>query len=449
MSMEMLENNLLTEEQAPQMENLPEMPEPPQETPGESPEETPKRKRASRKKAEKPEEPAVDNLEGGGEPPASEEPPPDEELSEADRLDPKAGAVEDCVVVGLAEQGDDPPPPPEPGEDSFTEEPPPLEDDAAPETGQPEAGEPVRRAVPRTGRAGEGRRPLLSLNLNELDRNLTEQERQEWNDIYASFRSKSVLTGKIIGVEAYTFNVRNNQTGQMERKRMYCAAVIPLKVKILIPETEMWMPGEERPSHVLRNMSGAEIDFVILDVDRKGYVATASRRMAMMIKRRAFDRARGGHELGERLPCRILNVGPSRCLVECGGRDLTLRYQDMSYTSYSDLRKKYRPGDPYDCVLKEYDPASGKMRISIKEATPNPFEGAELRHPLGSRRQAVISGKYGGGVFCTMPDGTTCLCLHTAQHTDRDFQKGDTVIVVIVKFDYEKSLIYGRILSKW
>ena len=282
-----------------------------------------------------------------------------------------------------------------------------------------------------------------------LDRDLTEQERQEWNDIYASFRSKSVLTGKIIGIEAHAFNVQNRETGQVERRRIYCAAIIAYKVKVLIPETEMWMPGEERPSYVLRNMSGAEIDYVILDVDRVGGMATASRRMGAVIRRHAFDTARGGHEPGERLPCRILTVGPNRCLIECGGRDLTLRYRDISYSSYDDLRKQYRPGEHYDCILKEYDRAAGLMRVSIKEAAPNPFEGAVVRHPLGCRRQAVISGKYGGGVFCTMPDGTTCLCLYTAQHTDREFRKGDTVILAVVKYDYERSLIYGRILSKW
>ena len=119
------------------------------------------------------------------------------------------------------------------------------------------------------------------------------------------------------------------------------------------------------------------------------------------------------------------------------------------YASYSDLREKYHPGQTLDCVLKEYDRASGHVTISVKEAAPNPFEGARQRHPLGSRRQAVISGKYGGGVFCTLPDDTTCLCLYTAQHTDRDFREGDTVILVIVKYDMERSLIYGRILSKW
>ena len=84
---------------------------------------------------------------------------------------------------------------------------------------------------------------LLSLDLNKLDRDLTEPERQEWNNIYASFRSKSVLTGKIIGIEAHAFNVQNRETGQVERWRIYCAAVIAYKVKVLIPETEISVFG--------------------------------------------------------------------------------------------------------------------------------------------------------------------------------------------------------------
>lgn len=433
MEMETYENGLPVEDQAMQQSDAsPVMPEEGgtpagtesvQDAANGPVEEPPKRRRTSRKKADKPME---DGATANGDLSIPDEKLPDDDPSEADRLDPETGAVPngDCVVVGLADQNENDP---------------------------PAGAEPEPQAEPRTRarKTTEGHSRLLSLRLNELDRNLTEQERQEWNDIYASYRSKSVLTGKIIGVEAYNFNVRNRETGQVERRKMYCAAVISLRVKVLIPETEMWMPGEERPTHVLRNMSGAEIDYVILDVDREGGIATASRRMGVIIKRRGFDTARGGHEVGERLPCRILTVGPSRCLVECGGRDITLRYQDISYSSYDDLRKKYHPGDSLDCILKEYDRTSDRMKISIKEAAPNPFEGAVIRHPLGCRRQAVISGKYGGGVFCTIPDGTTCLCLYTAQHTDRDFRKGDTVILVIVKYDYERSLIYGRILSKW
>ena len=437
--MELMESGLPLEEQTMQPDAVPELepgggPEMPEsvemaETP---PEEPPKRRRTTRKKAEDTASVPADAPEAGEELPVPEDGP--ENLSEGDHLDPEPGIAEDIVVVGLAEQAeisvDDTPAEAPVSEETAVSSAPP------PDTPKPERTRPAAPR-PRAGRSASNHSRLLSLDLNELDRDLTEQERQEWNNIYASFRSKSVLTGKIIGIEAHAFNVQNRETGQVERRRIYCAAIIALRVKILIPETEMWMPGEERPTHVLRNMSG------------EGGVAIGSRRMGAMIKRHAFDTARGGHEPGERLPCRILTVGPNRCLVECGGRDLTLRFRDISYSSYDDLRKVYRPGEHYDCILKEYDRASGRMRVSIKEAAPNPFDGAIIRHPLGCRRQAVISGKYGGGVFCTMPDGTTCLCLYTAQHTDRDFRQGDTVILAVVKHDYERSLIYGRILSKW
>lgn len=170
---------------------------------------------------------------------------------------------------------------------------------------------------------------LLSLDLNKLDEDLSEEERNEWNAIYASYRSKSILTGRIMGIDTHSFTVRNRETRQTERRKMLCAVIINYRVKVLIPETEVWYPGQERPPYVLRNMSGAETDYI------------------------------------------------------------------------------------------------------------------------GSRRQAVISGKYGGGVFCTLSDETVCLCHYSTLHSDLDFHVGDTVILAIKQFDYERSLIYGRILSKW
>lgn len=310
------------------------------ETPPE-PEEPPKKKRASRKKAEKTAEEAqeVDNAVEGL-------------PAEDDGLDPGDGTASDeadqFIVMGLAGETpvepDSAAPVLEVDEVSEVLEAEPLPEDAADGMPEPEASLPEVRSPTRPRPAIEPVRPrtaephaaLLSLKLNRLDRDLTEQERQEWNDIYASFRSKSVLT-----------------------------------------------------------------------------------------------------------------VGPNRCLLECGGRDLTLGYRDMLYASCPDLRERFRPGDQLECILKEYNRRSGAFAVSVKEPQPHPFIGVTVRHPLGSRRQATISGKYGGGVFCTMADDTTCLCLYTALHTDRNFQIGDEVLLVVSKYDYEQCLIYGRILSKW
>lgn len=102
-----------------------------------------------------------------------------------------------------------------------------------------------------------------------------------------------------------------------------------------------------------------------------------------------------------------------------------------------------------DCIVKSYDAGNAALRISVKETESNPFEGAELRHPVGSRRQASIAGKYGGGVFCNLPDGTVCMCSYSYQHEDADFMVGDTVILAVQRYDTGKRQMYGKILSKW
>jgi len=301
----------------------------------------------------------------------------------------------------------------------------------------------------RPGPRAQERQDFYDLDFNELDRDLPEEARQEWNAIYASYRGRSVLTGRIIGVDRHAISVRNRQTGILEEQEMFCAIVVPYRVRIVIPAPEMWDSGQERPDFVLRNMVGASIDFVILKVDRKAGFAIASRRLAARSRRYFFSRRPTLNTPGSRVKCRILSVGPRRCLVECFGHDISLTQRELRYTAIPDLRSEYHPGAELTCVVKAYDSGSGTLAISVKDTKSNPFDGAELRHPTGSRRQAVIAGKYGGGVFCNLPDGTVCMCAYAFQHEDSEFQVGDTVILVIQRYDLAKRQIYGKIIAKW
>ena len=324
-----------------------------------------------------------------------------------------------------------------------------------PET--PEVPEEVTDAPPAEAVGGSKEAPppksdrqsFFDLDSNDLDRDLTAEERQEWNSIYASYRGRSALTGTIIGVDPHSISVRSRETGQMERQTMYCAIVIPYRVRVVIPASEMWEAGHERPDFVLQNMVGASIDFIIIKVDRESGFAIGSRRLAARSQRYFFAHRPSLCQEGARLKCRLLSVGPRRCLVECYGHDIGMTQRDLRYTAIPDLRDEYRPGQELDCVVKSYDTEKEVLRISVKETESNPFEGAELRHPAGSRRQAVIAGKYGGSVFCNLPDGAVCMCSYSYQHEDSDFLVGDTVILVVQRHEREKRQIYGKILSKW
>ena len=310
---------------------------------------------------------------------------------------------------------------------------------AAPE---PETSAPIKPSK-------SDRQKFFELKFHDLDRHLTPEERQEWNTIYASYRGRSAITGTIIGVDPLSIYVWNPQTEQREKKTMYCAIVVPYRVRIVIPASEMWEEGEERPDYVLQNMVGATVDLIIIKVEREGNFAIGSRRLANRSQRYYFAHREDLHRIGARVKCRMLAVGPRRCLVDCYGHDLDITQRDMRYASIPDLRNEYHPGMEIDCIVKVFDPVKDKLEISIKETEVNPFFGAEQRHPVGSRRLAVISGKYGGGVFCNLPDGVVCMCNYSYQHEDADFMVGENVMLIVQRYENEKLQMYGKIMSKW
>lgn len=296
--------------------------------------------------------------------------------------------------------------------------------------------------------AESDRRAFYGLDFNELDRELTPEQRQEWNSIYASYRGHSVMTGTIVGIDRHRLRVRDRKTGEMTSHRLYCAVVIPFRVRILIPETEMWLQGEERPGFVLRNIPGATIDFVIIHVDREAGFAIGSRRLALPSRKYFFSTQPGLCTPGSRVNCEVLVVGPRRCLVTCHGHDIDLTQRELSYTAVPDLRDVYHSGQTLDCIVKAYDRSDGRLSISVKETAPNPYDGAEFRHPVHSHRQAVIAGKYGGGVFCNMADGVTIMCNYSFHYDDSAFRIGDRVMLIIQKYDDSKKQIYGKIVAK-
>lgn len=308
-------------------------------------------------------------------------------------------------------------------------------------------------ASPRSlkARAASQRQPagFYQTDFKTLDKDLTEPELQEWNAIYASYRSQSILTGTVIGVDRNELQVLDGETGRTELRVIHSLVIVGYRVKILIPENEVWVGGEERGVFLMPGMIGAKVDYVIINVDREGECALASRAVAMVKRRRAFAGGRTVPRPGDLLKCSVLVVGPRRCLVTCGGYDIPMRARDMSYTSIVDMKEVYRPGQELDARLVEYRPGEHRLSLSVREARPNPFDGAERRHPIGSRRQAVISGKYAGGVFCALPDGTVCMCLYSNTHFDTEFLSGDNVIVHIVEYNYRLKHIYGRIVTKW
>ena len=297
-------------------------------------------------------------------------------------------------------------------------------------------------------RRPNAREEFFALNVRKLDRRLSAKQQEEWENIYASFRAHSALHGIISGKETISLKVFNAETGANEIKEILCLTVVQYRVKVLIPETELWADGQAHPRHIVSHMIGAQIDYVITNVDRAGNCAVASRRRALELRRNRFKYARRGNQPGDHVMVNVLIVGPKLMRVECWGHDMLLTPRSLTYASVADLREEYHSGQQLEAVIKEYDPESDDLRISVKEVNPNPFDDADIRHPVGSECRAIIGGRYRGGVFCRLPDDVTCMCLYSNIFTEYDCSPGDAVLVRITHYDYANKHVYGRIVLR-
>lgn len=176
-------------------------------------------------------------------------------------------------------------------------------ENTAPEETALQAADPALPAKPEEMDVAKQRRPTLFARIDfRGDRMLFEEEQQEWNAIYASFRSKSILTGEVIGDGTNTFMLRNPETGLLEETRVRSLVIVQHRVKVLIPQTEAWASGEEMPDFLLAGLRGDVIDYVIISVDKDGGCAIGSRRLAMQKRQRRF--LHEGHAPGDVVKCR-------------------------------------------------------------------------------------------------------------------------------------------------
>ena len=81
-----------------------------------------------------------------------------------------------------------------------------VEEPATSEPVQPYGEEEPSAAKEESESSEPEKKSFYDLDIRALDQDLSPEQRQEWNTIYASFRSRSVMRGTIIGVDPHSID---------------------------------------------------------------------------------------------------------------------------------------------------------------------------------------------------------------------------------------------------
>lgn len=257
-----------------------------------------------------------------------------------------------------------------------------------------------------------------------------------WPEIYSSRQSKTILRWPASTIEEY--NVNNKKT--------LCLTVLKNHIKGIIPDQESGfkLDGDLRQTRTtLSKLLGQEISFIVLDIDEKNEIFSASRKQALdRLSMQGWSLFQEG-QTHEAVISRIVRNG---AYVEINGVESFLPIQEMKHGWVNEIVDIFVPGDKVKVKIKNMDKEKERITVSVKDTIPNPWPDAARRYTASNFNlyTGTVTGVIRSGVFVEFEPGVNALC-HHYRKDPYAINRGDTVAIEIYRIIPEKERISGKI----
>lgn len=275
----------------------------------------------------------------------------------------------------------------------------------------------------------------------------TNMEDMVWHELVNAQRTRKILSGTLSGIERL-------EGGWVVAVIYYkgCRVLIPMKEMMINLEGD----GREnsdvvnRQTRLANNMLGAELDFIVRDLDEASGSVAASRKEAMLRKRQQFYMASQEEPpmitAGRIVEARVIAVAPKAVRLEVFGIECSLKARDMTWEWLADANEKFATGDVVSVMVKKVTGDSAenmKVEVSAREAKTN----VNRENLMRLKRQ----GKYVGKVT-DVYRGTYFICLncrvnavaHSCNTASLPGQ-GDEVGFLVTRINEEREVAEGII----
>ena len=254
-------------------------------------------------------------------------------------------------------------------------------------------------------------------------------------ELLRSKEEKRILTGKISGIEDEYYKIKN--------EKIPCAIVWYEDIKILIPSTHL---GTDKVNKsMIRGMLGAEIDFIVIEIDTVSNIAIASRKDAMELR---TELELSKLKNNDTVRVRILAVGVKHIIVELYGKEVVIKADNLQHTYIVNCKDLYSPGEYLKVRIKNIDVKNNIFELSSKDFLENPYKNI--------RKYITESGEYTGKVIAFPKNNSgiivqldktniTCLIRVSARFNDYPHYL-QNVLIKVSEIKEDKKLIYGHLM---
>lgn len=254
-------------------------------------------------------------------------------------------------------------------------------------------------------------------------------------ELMRSKEERRIITGKIIGIEDEYYKLKN--------EHIPCAIVWYDYIKILIPITHF---GTEKINKsMLRGMLGAEIDFIIIDIDTTANIAIASRSDARKIR---SEIELPKLQINDSVRVRIIAVGVKHIIVDLYGKEVIIKAENLQHTYIVNCKDIYSPGEYLKVRIINIDIENNIYELDAKCFIENPYKTI--------RKYITEQGEYTGRVIAfpkknsgviVQLDNTNITCLvRVPARFDEIPHYMENVLIRVSEIKEDKKLIYGYLM---
>ena len=255
---------------------------------------------------------------------------------------------------------------------------------------------------------------VLTIEVDSSVESSQEKEEARWHQLLNAQRTRKILTGPLSGIE----KLESGWTVAVTYFNGY---------RIIIPMSEMMInlkgDGREnadtlnRQVRIANNMLGADIDFIIKDLDEASRSVVASRKDAMLRKRQIFYFSDNEEEQpmiypGRIVEARVIAVAPKAVRLEVFGVECSVRARDMAWEWMPDATEKFQVGDlVLVCVNKVEAPDVENVTVmaDAKGATENTNKDNLKKCHRQGKYSGIITDVYKGTYFIRLDLGVNAI----------------------------------------
>jgi small subunit ribosomal protein S1 len=213
-----------------------------------------------------------------------------------------------------------------------------------------------------------------------------------------------------------------------------------------------FLPGSQvdiRPVRDISPLMGISQPFQILKMDRKrGNIVVSRRSILEESRQEARNELLGRIREGQILDGVVKNITDYGAFIDMGGVDGLLHVTDISWKRINHPSEMLALGQTVKVIVTKFDENTKRISLGMKQLEANPWEGIELKYPVGGKFSGVVTNITDYGAFIELEPGIEGL-VHVSEmswfknntHPNKIVSPSQRVDVVVLDIDAHKHRI--------